>query len=106
MTSRRGYYLYTFAYAPDRRGQSSAVAAWGIYVVRPDGSGFRRVAATPMMELLGISLARSPDSRRIAFSDVPAPGGRSFEDGPARVDAAPPWGRDGSSSLEREHPSP
>jgi Tol biopolymer transport system component len=43
---------------------------YGIYVVRPDGSGFRRIAATPYIRSLGIWLAWSPDSQQIAFSDT------------------------------------
>ena len=40
----------------------------GIYVMRTDGSAFRRIAATPPT-YEGVHLAWSPDSRRIAFSD-------------------------------------
>jgi Tol biopolymer transport system component len=45
---------------------------YGMYVVRPDGSGLRRVAATPYLDI-GFStpaLAWAPDSRRIAFVDT------------------------------------
>jgi dipeptidyl aminopeptidase/acylaminoacyl peptidase len=54
-------------------GPSKTVPApqrYGIYVMRPDGSAFRRVGKTPMMASLGISLAWAPDSRRIAFADT------------------------------------
>jgi Tol biopolymer transport system component len=49
------------------------VQRYGIYVVRPDGSALRRVAATPYMDADSFSapaLAWSPDSRRIAFVDT------------------------------------
>jgi WD40 repeat protein len=46
---------------------------YGIYVVKPDGAGLRRVAATAYMHtdyLDDAALAWSPDSRRIAFVDT------------------------------------
>lgn len=43
---------------------------YGIYVVRPDGSRLRRVAATPPTFTGFVSAAWSPDSRRLAFTDV------------------------------------
>ncbi len=45
---------------------------YGIYVVKPDGSALRRVAATPYMDTSwdGPALAWSPNSRRIAFVDT------------------------------------
>jgi Tol biopolymer transport system component len=49
------------------------VQRYGIYVVRPDGSGLRRVAATPYMDtdsFSGPALAWSPNSRRVAFVDT------------------------------------
>jgi hypothetical protein len=42
---------------------------WGIYVVRPDGSAFRRVAGTAPEERIGLRLAWSPDGRRLAYAD-------------------------------------
>jgi Tol biopolymer transport system component len=46
---------------------------YGIYVVKPGGTGLRRIAATPYMEMDSTDsppLAWSPDSRRIAFVDT------------------------------------
>jgi WD40-like Beta Propeller Repeat len=45
---------------------------YGIYVVKPDGSALRRVAATPYMatDSDDPALAWSPNSRRIAFVDT------------------------------------
>jgi len=55
--------------APDR---VTTYQRYGIYVVRPDGSGLSRVAATPYMDTDAITpaLAWSPNSRRIAFVDT------------------------------------
>ena len=54
---------------------------WGIYVVRRDGSRFRRVATTPWIQVLDITPAWSPNGRYISLADnrgilvVPATGG-------------------------------
>jgi Tol biopolymer transport system component len=44
---------------------------YGIYVLKPDGSALRRIAATPYMDTDsdGPALAWSPNNRRIAFVD-------------------------------------
>jgi Tol biopolymer transport system component len=52
--------------APSRT--DPAPQRWGVYVVRLDGS-LRRVAATPIMKELGMYVAWSRDSQRLAFSD-------------------------------------
>jgi Tol biopolymer transport system component len=56
-----------------RSRRAYLVQRYGIYVVRPDGSGLRRVAATPYMDTDSFSapaLAWSSNSRRIAFVDT------------------------------------
>ena len=60
----------TFPFGPE--GSSRTIPAsqrWGIYVFRADGSKSWRIAATPMIESLGLFFAWSRDSRRIAFSE-------------------------------------
>ena len=43
---------------------------YGIYVMRPDGSGLRRIAVTKPTSDFPIPPAWSPDSRRLAFADT------------------------------------
>jgi WD40 repeat protein len=50
---------------------------YGIYLMRPDGSAFRRIALTKPTGEYSIPLAWSPDSRRLVFADV---GGISIAD--------------------------
>jgi Tol biopolymer transport system component len=67
---------------------------YGVYVVRPDGTGLHRIATTPFMVSGGIALAWSPDSRHVAFVDTR---GVSIVDVPGRQRVATRLGRDGSS---------
>jgi WD40-like Beta Propeller Repeat len=57
--------------APSPRHGRVLASKYGIYVVRPDGTGLRRVAATPYTEELSEApaLAWSANNDRIAFAD-------------------------------------
>jgi hypothetical protein len=57
-------------FGPTRPSRTDpAPQRYAIYTVRPDGSELKRVASTPYMESLGVSLDWSADSRQIAFVD-------------------------------------
>jgi WD40 repeat protein len=58
--------------APRPRHGTVLASKYGIYVVRPDGTGLRRLAATPYMETElseAPALAWSPNNDQIAFAD-------------------------------------
>jgi Tol biopolymer transport system component len=73
---------FAFPFAMQDSRTDPAPQRWGIYVVRRDGSRFRRVAATPWIQVVNITPAWSPDGRSISFADnkgiliVPATGGK------------------------------
>jgi Tol biopolymer transport system component len=81
-------------------------SVWGIYLIRADGSGRRRVVRLPNQWLAGT--AWSPDDRRIAFGsrngirvvNVDGSGLRRLTRG---WDISPTWSRDGQTiAFERQ----
>jgi Tol biopolymer transport system component len=63
---------FTGKFGPESSGKYDQVKhRVGIYVVRPDGSGFRRLAATGPTDAYSY-VAWSPDSKRLAFSNPQA----------------------------------
>jgi Tol biopolymer transport system component len=96
------------AWSPDR--QTIAFAADGIWLIRNDGSGLRRVADS------GVQLAWSPDSTSLAFlrlddrrpqqTFVTVLSVRTGEERELSAGFRPQWSPDGKSIVFEYHPTP